>query len=330
VHENKSDRGEQQFMKVLGISFGRKMKNCEILVKEALMEAEKAGADVSFIRMIDLNIQPCCGCGGCGRSLSKGGSGNCIIRDDLPFVDKQMMAADAIIVAAPVYVLGPTGQLKQVADRIGPSHDLAFLTKENEKRIAEGKTGDRLVAPENFKQRVAGLISVGGASTQNWVSFGLPTMHLLCFPSQIRVVDQIDAYDMGRKGSPLLDKELMVRVGKLGRNVVSAIGKPTEEVKWMGDEEGTCPVCHCNLLTIQGKTTVECPVCGIYGKLTVEGDNIKVTFSEAEQKRSRLNFDGKLEHWTEITSMGAVAGPKIAAAGEELPEMLKKYEGYKD
>lgn len=316
-------------MKVLGLSFGRKMKNCEILVKEALLEAEKHGAEVSFIRMIDMDIKTCTGCGGCGASLDRGGSGKCIIKDDLPFVDEAFLEADAIIVAAPVYALGPSGQLKQVIDRFGPSHDLAFLTKENEKRIAEGKTGDQLVDPRNFKQRYAGLISVGGATTSNWVSFGLVTMHILCFPAQIKVIDQIDAYGMGPKGNPVLEDDYMEKFRRMGRNIVSAIGKPHAEVGWMGEEQGTCPVCHNNMLTVHGTTTVECPVCGIYGKLAVDGDKLTVTFSEAEQKRSRLNFDGKLEHWTEIKSFGSVAGPKMMAAKDKLPQLLKKYEDFK-
>lgn len=317
-------------MKILGLSFGRKMKNCEILVKEALMEAEKAGAEVSFIRMLDLDIKTCTGCGGCGNSLNKGGNGKCIIKDDLPFVDEAFLEADAIIVAAPVYALGPSGQLKQVVDRFGPSHDLAFLTKENEKRIAAGKTGDQLIDPRNFKQRYAVLISVGGASTPNWVSFGLVTMHLLCFPSQIKVIDQIDAYGMGARGNPVLDNAFMEKVRRMGRNIAFAAGKPHSEVGWMGEEEGTCPVCHNNMLTVNGTATVECPVCGIHGKLSIDGDKLSVTFSEAEQSRSRHTFEGKLEHWTEINSFGAIAGPKIKAAGEELPRLLKKYEGYRE
>jgi len=294
------------------------------------MECEKAGHEVAFIRMIDLEVRTCNGCGGCGSSLDKGGNGKCVIKDDLPFVDEEFMNSDAIIVAAPVYALGPSGQLKQVVDRFGPSHDLAFLTMANNQRIVDGKTGDQLVDPRNFKQRYAGLISVGGAKTQNWVSFGLPTMHLLCFPSQIKVIDQIDAYNMGSRGNPVLDNELMERVRKLGQNIASAVGKPHAEVGWMGDEEGVCPVCHCDLITIKGTTTVECPVCGIYGKLSVEGDRVSVTFSEEEQQRSRHTFAGKMEHYTEIKSFGAIAEPKIKAAGEELPKMLKKYEGYKE
>ena len=53
--------------KVLGISFGRKMGNTDVMIKTALMECEKAGCKVRFIRADDLNIQPCTGWLSCER-----------------------------------------------------------------------------------------------------------------------------------------------------------------------------------------------------------------------------------------------------------------------
>lgn len=317
-------------MKVLGLSFGRKMKNCELLVKEALMAAEAEGHEVQFVRMIDLDIQPCTGCSGCFMGMAKGRSGRCIIKDDLPLVDELLMECDGLIVAAPVYAVGPAGQLKNVIDRFGPSHDIAFLNETNKRRIAEGKTGDQLIDPRNFKERFAGLISVGGAMTRNWTAFGLPIMSLLCFPSQIKVIDQIDAYDMGRTGSCLLDKKLMAQAAQMGRNISGAMGKPAADVDFKGEEEGICPVCHNNLLTVFQTTTVECPVCGIYGKMSIEGEKVTVTFSEAEQLRSRHTYAGKLEHYLEINSMGRIADPKLAAAKDELTAQIEKYKDYKE
>jgi multimeric flavodoxin WrbA len=317
-------------MKILGLSFGRKMKVSEILVKAALMAAEKEGAEVSFVRMLDLDIRPCTGCGGCGTSLDRGGNGRCILKDDLHFLEESFLESDAIIAACPVYAVGPAGLYKDLVDRFGPAHDTCFLGKEQEKRIAAGKTGADLLDARIFKDRFAGLISVGGAMTQNWVALGLPTMHLLTFPGNIKVVDQIDAYDQGRKGSPLLDQDQMDRVARLGRNVASACGKPRDTVDWMGDDGWICPVCHNNLMTLRKTTTVECAVCGIYGTMSIVGGDVKVTFSEAEQKRSRCNYDGKLEHWTEIKSFGGIAGPKIVAAGDSLKLKMKPFEGYRE
>jgi multimeric flavodoxin WrbA len=86
-------------MKVLGIACGRKMSNTEILVKEALMGAEEAGAEVQFVRLQDLNIKPCTGCNSCVIDLmERGGGGACVIKnDDFPFIDDLVMECDDLI-----------------------------------------------------------------------------------------------------------------------------------------------------------------------------------------------------------------------------------------
>lgn len=51
--------------KVLGVSFGPKRSNCDIMVKHTLMQCEKAGCEVQFIRADDLDVSNCTGCIAC-------------------------------------------------------------------------------------------------------------------------------------------------------------------------------------------------------------------------------------------------------------------------
>ena len=135
-------------MKLLGLSCGRKMQNTEILVKEAMMAAEEYGAEVGMIRLLDLDIKPCKGCTLCARSLMQGGPGKCTIKDDLHFVEEQLMACDALILGAPVYVLGPPGLLKVICDRFGPSHDVAFRMEAKKIRDTKGEgKGQKVGSP---------------------------------------------------------------------------------------------------------------------------------------------------------------------------------------
>ena len=313
-------------MKVLGISFGRKMKCGEIMVKEALFKAKEAGAEVRFINTVDMNIQHCKGCGACSAARDRGKEVKCIIKDDYEILEQAVLDADAIVIAAPVYAIAPVGQFKNFIDRFGPSRDRAALLAEQDKRKKEGKP---LLDERNFKDRYVGYISVGGASTQNWVSLGLPSMHIFGFSLKMKVVGQVDAYDQGRKANPLFDEELMKQVGELGKRVTEAVGKPYDEVEWFG-EEGTCTVCHNNLITVGKSTTVECPVCGIKGKLSIVDDEIKVEFSEKEQKRARNTDIGLQEHYEEIQGMIEVCVPKLMAAKDTLPKMLEKYKNFEE
>lgn len=310
-------------MKVVGISFGRMNQRSDILVKEALFAAKKAGADVQFINTVRLDIGHCRACDYCSRMRDKGEVEiHCCMKDDYHILEEACLEADGIIIAAPVYAVGIVGQFKNFVDRFGPSHDRAALIEENKKRKAEGKPE---LDPRYFKDRYTGMISVGGAQTHNWVSLGLPMLDLFNFSLCMKCVGHVDAYDQGRTGSPLLDKNLMAQAAELGKAVAESLGKPYDEVDtWVGDE-GVCPVCHNPLLSMNGTTHVECPICGIWGDLSVDGDKVKVEWSEKEIARARNTNIGIYEHYNEIQNMIPVCVPKLTENKDYLDEQMKKY-----
>jgi len=315
-------------MKLLGLSCGSKLGNSEVLLKEALMGAEEVGVAVAIVRLVDLNIRPCKGCKVCAWRVK----GECILKDDAPFIQEQLLECDGLIVSAPVYILTPPGYLKLLSDRV--LNDVSWLMEMKKMQQAGGggfggALGRRINIDERaFKNRVGAFISLGGASTPHWLSFGLPLMHMLTFPRQIEIVDQMQVPGLSLYGNAVMNEKALARARKLGRNVAEAMKKPISEVKWMGDDPGTCPVCHSNLLTVGKKNPVECPVCGISGTIKVDGDKITVTFSEKERKRSRLTIAGKLEHWIELRENSKIRMQKGDDTAE-IAKRLKKYESYK-
>jgi multimeric flavodoxin WrbA len=99
-------------MKVLGIVCSpRKGGNTEILVKEALDSAQKAGAKTELVSVAGKNIAPCDGCSSCRQT------GVCHIQDDMQPIYQQLEAADAIIFGSPVYFGGVSAQAKAIIDR---------------------------------------------------------------------------------------------------------------------------------------------------------------------------------------------------------------------
>ncbi len=310
-------------MKVLGISFGRKNQRCDILVKNALFAAKKAGAEVEFVNTVTKNITHCHACDYCSRQRDAGSVEiGCAFKDDYQDLAEKVFDADGIIIAAPVYAVGIVGQFKNFLDRIMPSHDRAALLEENKKREKEGKP---LLDPRYFKDRYTGYISVGGAQTHHWVSMGLPMLHLFDFSLCMKCVGHVDAYDQGRTGSPLLDEKLLKQCQDLGTAVATSLGKPYDEVNtWVGPE-GVCPVCHNQLVSINGTTTVECPICGISGKLSVEGEHVHIHFPEEQVKRARNTIPGIYEHYYEIQNMIKVCVPKLVANKEKLEKEMEIY-----
>lgn len=317
-------------MKVLGISFGRKNGNTDILVKEALFGAQELGAEISFINTCGKLIKPCVGCFACSTGRKNGKDANCIIKDDLPFIDNAIMDADAVIVGAPVYSVGPTGQLKCMIDRMGLGHDRAFSDAFNKKRIEEGKTGSELLDERLFKDRYLGLISVGGATEENWTAMGLPNMHLFSFSMQTPVIDHVNAFDLNICISPVLNESLIARVNKLGKNVTSAIGSPDKyAVEWKGDKPGICPMCHNDILQIKEGIKVECPVCGIKGTLSIIDGNINANFPEEQFEHSRMRYGGLLDHVNELSTIGERIPDEIKAKAGSIPDRLEKYKAIK-
>lgn len=115
--------------KLLGIVASyRKVGNSEIVVK-AVAGQMGDGWELGLIRLPQLNILPCRGCYAC---LQPGKS--CRIADDMAWLLEQIAQADAVILAAPDYVLGPVGIVKMLTDR--GIQAAAYLPQFQEKRTA--------------------------------------------------------------------------------------------------------------------------------------------------------------------------------------------------
>ena len=220
----------------------------------------------------------------------------------------------------------PVGQFKDFVDRFSCRHDVSAINWVLDKRRAGEAPGNADDYPiERLKRRTVSYISVGGASTENWVSMGTATLHLFGFPAMMKVVANYNANSMGTIGNPYLNDEMIGHMHEIGKRTAAAVEMDDKDVEFYGPKGmGTCPVCHQNLLTVNGTTTVECPICGIEGKISIDGDKLNVEFSEAQQARARGTFAGLREHTTEIQGFGAICGPKIMANKELLEKKMER------
>ena len=99
-------------MKVLGIMGSPRLGgNTDLLLDAALKGAVGQGAEVDKVIIDQLSISPCREHYGCLED------GRCVIRDDMDAVYPKLLAADAIVVASPIFFYGVTAQLKALIDR---------------------------------------------------------------------------------------------------------------------------------------------------------------------------------------------------------------------
>jgi multimeric flavodoxin WrbA len=316
-------------MKILGLNFGRRLYNCDTLMRTALIGAEKKGAETAFIQMSTLTIKPCNSCFACAVNKAKGKENWCVIQDDLNFVENELLDADAVIVAAPIYSVGPNGMVKCMTDRMGFRNDRAFCEAADNKRLAAclPPMDKRL-----FKDRYAALITVGGAVTPNWVCFGLPGLHLLTFSMQMHIVDQMNVYRISQLGHVAIHEDLMGRAARLGENLTAECGKPFSDDVWYGDEQGVCPVCHNNLLMVGDTTKVECPVCGISGEISVEEGRLKVDWPVENRLHSREYIGGLEDHRKELEDNSPIGDACLEKGKKEFQlkmAVLKEF-GYRE
>jgi len=146
-------------MKVLGIEGSpRKDGNTEKLVRQILGGAEEAGARTEFVKLADLSINYCRGCGTCRAT------GGCVQKDDMDRVVDAIQQSEVIVLGSPIYVWQVTGITKVFMDRL-----CRLLTPEYESRLngvkkiafayTQGNPDVNLFKPYfDFQERVYSLL----------------------------------------------------------------------------------------------------------------------------------------------------------------------------
>ena len=91
----------------------RRRGNSAALAEHIAQGAKRKGATITTVFLHGRRIQACQGCRACRRRNSKG----CAIQDDMQPLYPQMLAADAWVIASPVYWFTVSAQTKLWMDR---------------------------------------------------------------------------------------------------------------------------------------------------------------------------------------------------------------------
>ena len=94
-------------MKIVGIDGSpRKDGNTEKLLRKVLAGSEEVGAVTEFIKLSELTINFCRGCGTCRAS------GECVMRDDMDDVVESIQQSNVIVIGSPIYAWQVSGNTK--------------------------------------------------------------------------------------------------------------------------------------------------------------------------------------------------------------------------
>ncbi|UCB45021.1 MAG: flavodoxin family protein [Spirochaetota bacterium] len=119
----------------------RKGGNSDTLMGYFLEGVERSQYKTERVFLRDLNILPCTGCKGCEKT------GKCVLEDNMGGLYDKLLTYNRIVMAFPVFFLGPPAIVKTFIDRVQ-----ALWTR----RHVLGSVGDNKAKREGF------LLSVGG------------------------------------------------------------------------------------------------------------------------------------------------------------------------
>jgi len=110
---------------ILGIAGSpRPNGNTDRLLKTAMQALHDEGYSTEIIYIRNLKYSPCLGCNACSKT------GKCVQKDDIQYLQERLVAADRIIVAAPIFFMGLNAQMKAVIDRMQTFWALKYVFKQ--------------------------------------------------------------------------------------------------------------------------------------------------------------------------------------------------------
>lgn len=136
-------------MKVLGIAGSpRRNGNTDILLHQVISGAASKGAETKIVVLSVLDITPCRHCDGCLKT------GKCVVQDDMQWLHVDLMEADRIVLASPIFFMSVTAQTKAMIDRCQAIWVMKYVLKIP-------------VAVPPGKDRKGLFVSVGGTKVRN-------------------------------------------------------------------------------------------------------------------------------------------------------------------
>lgn len=177
-------------MKALAICGSpRKNGNTEQLLERILKRLQTEGHETRLLRLAELQVRPCDGCGACGTSRDR----TCLLDgDDFQTCFQAMLEADILVVGSPVYFGSATPQLMTLLDRAGyvaRANGNLFARKLGGPVVVARRAGQNFTFAQLLMWYMINDLVVPGSSYWN-VAFGRTPGEIQSDEEGLRTVDR--------------------------------------------------------------------------------------------------------------------------------------------
>ena len=195
-------------MKILAItSSPRRNGNSETLLDRALASMKGRNIVVKKVILANLHISPCNGCLACMKT------GECIIKDDMQAVYEDLVAADTLLVACPIYFMGLPCQLKCVIDRCQAIWARKYVLKKIQTpspRRGEGR------GEGGKDRRGAAILVCASSSVKDMFTGAIKTLKAWFNTLDFSYKKEFLAEGLEQESAALKDKKLLRQAYKFG------------------------------------------------------------------------------------------------------------------
>ena len=159
-------------------------------------------------------------------------------------------------------------------------------------------------------------------ATRGWIPYISVQSNVLLNVMGLTKINEVAICTQGIS-EVVLDQEAMDLTYRVGKEIAVAVRE--KDFTYQG-EEGVCPSCHDWLVRIlKDRETIECPTCGIRGKLSMAGGKIRVKFEKKALADNRFRPDVSYNHFNYHI---APSKDYFLRTKEERKSKIQKYQEY--
>lgn len=205
-------------MKILAIaSSPRRNGNSETLLDVVV---SSVNAKAKKIVLTNLNIAPCNGCQACLKT------GECVIKDDMQALYRDLLSADVLLIASPIYFKGLPCQLKCVIDRCQALWARKYVLK---KLLAKGKSKRTataiLVSASSGVKDIRLRQGYGGLSPEALAKGDMFLGAIITLKAWFKTLDfgykkEFLAQGLEGRNDALKDKKLLKKIDIFGKDLI--------------------------------------------------------------------------------------------------------------